>query len=439
MNTLKAKGLKVLVVGGGGREHALVWKIKQSPRVDEIYCAPGNAGIAQMAQCLDIPADDVTALLTFAWENKIDLTVVGPEAPLAKAIVDTFTNHGLMIFGPTKAAAEIEGSKAFSKDLMQKYNIPTAAYGVFTEVEPALTFIDDLASRQPTQSTCPCVVKADGLAAGKGVIVASSIEEAKDAVRSMLEGNRFGDAGSRVVIEEFMEGEEVSILAFTDGDVIVPMVSAQDHKRIFDNDEGPNTGGMGAYSPAPVYTADLAPIVLEKILKPTIEAMKAEGRPYSGVLYAGLMITSEGPKVLEYNARFGDPETQPVLMRLETDLVDIIEAILTKKLDQIEIKWSEEATVCVVLSAKGYPDSYEKGQVIQGLDDVLEKVEIFHAGTNLTNGDVVTSGGRVLGITAKGKDIREAIELVYRQAEKTTFAGAHYRKDIGRRALERLS
>ncbi|WP_153726442.1 phosphoribosylamine--glycine ligase [Heliorestis convoluta] len=431
--------MKVLVVGGGGREHALVWKLAQSPRVEKIYCAPGNAGIAQLAQSVDIKADDVSALLSFAWENKIDLTVVGPEAPLAAAIVDTFQAHDIAIFGPSQAAAEIEGSKAFSKDLMQKYHIPTAAYGVFTEVEPALAFIDQLASTQPAQSPCPCVVKADGLAAGKGVIVAASVEEAKEAVRSMLEGNSFGEAGSRVVIEEYMEGEEVSILAFTDGDVIVPMVSAQDHKRIFDNDEGPNTGGMGAYSPAPVYTEELAPIVEEKILKPTIEAMKAEGRPYVGVLYAGLMITQEGPKVLEYNARFGDPETQPVLMRLESDLVDIIEAILQKKLDQQTIRWSEDATVCVVVSAKGYPSDYEKGQVITGLDDVLDNVQIFHAGTTEADGNIVTAGGRVLGITAKGKDIREAIELVYRQTEKTTFAGAHYRKDIGRRALERLS
>ncbi|MTV49062.1 phosphoribosylamine--glycine ligase [Heliobacillus mobilis] len=438
LKKLKPNGLKVLVVGGGGREHALVWKLRQSPRVSEVYCAPGNAGIEKIAKCVNIKADDVTGLLTFAWEKRIDLTVVGPEAPLSAGIVDVFNDHEMPIFGPTQKAAEIEGSKAFSKDLMQKYGIPTASYGVFTEVEPALAFVDELAARK-TIAGSPCVVKADGLAAGKGVIVAKDVTEAKEAVRSMLEGNAFGSAGSRVVIEEFMEGEEVSILAFTDGDHVIPMVSAQDHKRIFDNDEGPNTGGMGAYSPAPVYTEELAQQVQESILKPTVEAMKAEGRPYSGVLYAGLMITAEGPKVLEYNARFGDPETQPVLMRLDTDLVDIIEAILEKRLDQQAISWSTDAAVCVVMSAKGYPGDYEKGNFITGLDNPIAGVEVFHAGTAQKGDHVVTTGGRVLGVTAKAQGIREAIELAYRQVGNVCFDGAHYRKDIGRRALERLS
>lgn len=441
MKHLKPNGLKVLVVGGGGREHALVWKLKQSPRVAEIYCAPGNAGIAGIARCLDIKADDVTGLLTFAWENAVDLTVVGPEAPLTAGVVDTFINHDLLIFGPSQAAAEIEGSKAVAKDLMKKYNIPTAAYEVFTEVEPAFAFIDQLAAARQAKGSAgsPCVVKADGLAAGKGVIVAGDAEEAKAAVRSMLEGNAFGNAGHRVVIEEYLEGEEVSILLFTDGEHIVPMVSAQDHKRVFDNDQGPNTGGMGAYSPAPVYTEALAREVEETILKPSVQALKAEGRTYVGVLYAGLMLTPQGPKVLEYNARFGDPETQPVLMRLETDLVDIIQAILEKRLPEQSVVWSKDAAVCVVVAAKGYPGDYEKGQVITGLDDALPGVEIFHAGTANRNGQIVTNGGRVLGVTAKSAGIKEAIDLAYQQLAKTSFEGAHYRKDIGRRALERLN
>lgn len=435
---MKASGLKVLVVGGGGREHALVWKLKQSPRVAEVYCAPGNAGIAQIAHCVDIKADDVTALLTFAWEKRIDLTVVGPEAPLSAGIVDVFNDHDMAIFGPSKKAAEIEGSKAFAKDLMQKYAIPTAAYGVFTEIEPALRFIDELAANGPSGAGCPCVVKADGLAAGKGVIVAADVEEAKDAVRSMLEGNAFGDAGRRVVIEEYLEGEEVSILAFTDGDHVIPMVSAQDHKRIFDGDQGPNTGGMGAYSPAPVYTEELAREVEKTVLLPTVQAMKAEGRPYCGVLYAGLMITAQGPKVLEYNARFGDPETQPVLMRMQTDLVDVIESILEKRLSQQSVDWRSDATVCVVMAAGGYPGDIEKGKAIAGLGDALPSVEVFHAGTASKENHIVTAGGRVLGVTAMGPTIREAIDLAYQQVQRIHFDGAQYRKDIGRRALERL-
>ncbi|WP_041314082.1 phosphoribosylamine--glycine ligase [Heliomicrobium modesticaldum] len=430
--------MKVLVVGGGGREHALVWKLKQSPRVAEVYCAPGNAGIARIAHCVDIKADDVTGILTFAWEKRIDLTVVGPEAPLSAGIVDVFNDHEMPIFGPTKKAAEIEGSKAFAKDLMRKYDIPTAAYGVFTEIEPAFQFIDKLAAARPVEAGCPCVVKADGLAAGKGVIVAADVAEAKEAVRSMLKGNAFGDAGRRVVIEEFLEGEEVSILAFTDGDHVLPMVSAQDHKRIFDGDQGPNTGGMGAYSPAPVYTEALAREVEKTVLLPTIQAMKAEGRPYRGVLYAGLMVTAQGPKVLEYNARFGDPETQPVLMRMQTDLVDVIEAILENRLEEQPIEWSSDATVCVVMAAGGYPGDYEKGKAISGLDDALPGVEVFHAGTAAKEDQIVTAGGRVLAVTAKGPTIGEAIDLAYRQVERIHFDGLQFRRDIGRRALERL-
>ncbi|MDD4588138.1 MAG: phosphoribosylamine--glycine ligase [Heliobacteriaceae bacterium] len=429
--------MKVLVVGGGGREHALVWKLRQSPRVAEIFCAPGNAGIAGLATCIDIKAEDITGLLTFAWQQGIDLTVVGPEAPLTAGIVDTFTAHGLLIFGPSRAAAQIEGSKTFAKTLMAKYNIPTSAYGVFTGTGPAYAFIDELAASR--QSGPPCVVKADGLAAGKGVIVAADVAEAKVAVRAMLEEGAFGEAGRQVVVEEFLAGEEVSILLFTDGEHMIPMVSSQDHKRVFDGDRGPNTGGMGAYSPAPVYTPALAREVEETILWPTVKALRAEGCVYSGVLYAGLMITATGPKVLEYNARFGDPETQPVLLRLETDLVDIIQAVLERRLAAQPVEWSTDAAVCVVQAAAGYPGSYEKGQVIYGLDQVLPGVEIFQAGTALRDDRVVTNGGRVLGITAQAPGIKAAIELAYRQVAQTGFNGMHCRKDIGRRALARLA
>lgn len=421
--------MKVLVVGGGGREHALVWKLKQSPRVKEVYCAPGNAGIAQMATCVNIRAEDVKMLLAFAREKGIDLTVVGPEAPLMEGIVEKFREAGLKIFGPSRRAAEIEGSKALAKEIMEKYNIPTARYAAFTDAAGAKAYI--------REHGAPCVVKADGLAAGKGVIVAMDEATALEAVETIMQERVFGDAGDKVIIEEFLEGEEVSILAFTDGETVIPMVSAQDHKRIFDKDEGPNTGGMGAYSPAPVYTPELAEIALRDILIPTVKGMAQEGRTYSGVIYAGLMVTKDGPKVLEYNARFGDPETQAVLVRLDTDLVDIIDAILEGRLARQEIRWKPEAAVCVVIAAGGYPGDYEKGKPISGLDSAGKKAVVFHAGTKQVDGRIVTNGGRVLGVTGLGKTIAEAIANTYEAAQEIRFADMHYRKDIGYRALNR--
>lgn len=423
--------MKVLVVGGGGREHTLVWKLKQSPRVTKVYCAPGNAGMTGDAVCVKIGAEDVDALLKYALDEGINLTVVGPEAPLTLGIVDKFRAAGLRIFGASQKAAELEGSKVLAKEIMAKYNIPTAGYADFTDAAKAAAYI--------RENGAPCVVKADGLAAGKGVIVALDEQTALDAVKLIMEDKAFGDSGNRLVVEEYLEGEEVSILAFTDGTAVIPMVSSQDHKRIFDNDEGPNTGGMGAYSPAPVYTKDLEPFVFDKILVPTIEGMKAEGRTYEGVIYAGLMITKDGPKVLEYNARFGDPETQAVLIRLETDLVDIIEAIIDKNLAGMDIKWREESAVCVVMAAGGYPGSYAKGAVISGLDEAAATgATVFHAGTTAKDGQIVTNGGRVLGVTALGRTIPEAISNVYKAVEKITWEGVQYRKDIGQKALKHL-
>ncbi|MFZ3172863.1 MAG: phosphoribosylamine--glycine ligase [Carboxydocellales bacterium] len=422
--------MKVLVVGGGGREHALVWKLKQSPRVQEIYCAPGNAGIAQMATCINIRAEDVNLLLAFAREKGIDLTVVGPEAPLLKGIREKFQQAGLKIFGPSQRAAEIEGSKAIAKELMEKYNIPTAGYAAFTDAAGAKAYI--------REHGAPCVVKADGLAAGKGVIVAMDEATAIEAIDTIMQERAFGDAGDMVIIEEYLEGEEVSILAFTDGETVIPMVSAQDHKRAYDGDEGPNTGGMGAYSPAPVYSPELAEQVLRDILIPTVQGLAQEGRTYSGVIYAGLMITKAGPKVLEYNARFGDPETQAVLVRLETDLVDIIEAILGGNLAQQEIHWKSEAAVCVVIAAGGYPGEYEKGKPISGLDSAGEQAVVFHAGTFQVDNRLVTNGGRVLGVTGIGNTIAEAIANTYEAVGEIVFANMHYRKDIGYRALKRF-
>lgn len=422
--------MKVLVVGGGGREHALVWKLAQSPKVDKIYCAPGNAGTASLAENIPVAADDVENLLAFAVVNSIDLTVVGPEAPLMEGIADRFQGAGLKIFAPSKRAAAIEGSKALSKDLMAKYHIPTAKYATFTDAEEAIACVKEWGA--------PIVVKADGLAAGKGVVVAFDTDEAIQAVKEIMEDNLFGDAGSVVVIEEYLDGEEVSILAFTDGFTVVPMVSAQDHKRVFDGDKGPNTGGMGAYSPAPIYTDALAEEVQKTILQPTIDALRAEGRLYQGVIYAGLMVTADGPKVLEYNARFGDPETQPIMMRLETDLVEIIEAILDGKLQNINIQWYEEPAVCVVMVAGGYPGKYAKGEEILGLEGLdNEKVTVFHAGTAEKNEQIVTAGGRVLGVTARAATIAEAIQSAYATVEKISFKDAFYRKDIGYRALNR--
>lgn len=419
--------MKILVVGSGGREHAISWKLKQSPRVTELYCAPGNAGISQIAQCVAISAEDIDGLLDFALKNEIDLTVVGPEVPLTMGIVDLFEKHQLKIFGPSQAAAEIEGSKAFSKDLMQKYHIPTAKYGVFTQVEEAKAFLETVG--------IPCVVKADGLAAGKGVLICESKEEAQHAIEDILVDNKFGAAGSRVVIEEFLVGQEVSMLAFTDGKTIKPMVSAQDHKRIFDGDQGLNTGGMGAYSPAPIYTDDIHAFVVEHVLQPTVDAMAAEGRPFAGVLYAGLMLTADGPKVLEFNARFGDPETQAILPRLETDLVDIMLAVVEKRLEQQPIQWSADACVCVVMASGGYPESSEKGVPIQGLAEAGQKALVFHAGTARKEETIVTNGGRVLGISALGEDIAAAIDKAYQAVHEIQFNHMQYRTDIGQKAL----
>ncbi|HBV96642.1 MAG: phosphoribosylamine--glycine ligase [Peptococcaceae bacterium BICA1-7] len=421
--------MKVLVVGGGGREHALCWKISQSPRVSKIYCAPGNAGITGVAECVGIKAADIDGLVTFAYNQGIDLAVVGPEDPLTRGLVDALEAHGIRVFGPRASAAAIEGSKVLSKDIMAKYGIPTAGYRSFENRREAVEYIKSLSS--------PCVVKADGLAAGKGVIVAGTTEEALEAIVQIMDDRAFGSAGDKVVVEELLTGEEVSILAFTDGITVAPMLPAQDHKQVYDGDKGPNTGGMGAYAPAPVCTPELYKYALEKILQPTVAAMASEGRPYSGVLYAGLMVTAEGPKVLEYNARFGDPEAQPVLMMLKTDLVDIMDAVIDKRLKDINIEWEEGASVCVVMASGGYPGAYGKGIEITGLDRVPEGVTVFHAGTAEREGKIVTDGGRVLGVTARGADIPSAISLAYRGVEAISFEGAHCRRDIGQKATIR--
>ena len=420
--------MKVLVIGSGGREHALVWKISQSPMVDKIYCAPGNAGIAQLAECVAIKAEDLDGLLDFALQNEIGLTVVGPEVPLTMGVVDKFQEKGLKIFGPSGRAAEIEGSKTFAKDLMAKYGIPTAKYGAFIDAEEAKAFLAEVG--------LPCVVKADGLAAGKGVLICETKEEAETAVDDILVDNKFGNAGSRVVVEEFLTGQEVSMLAFSDGKTIVPMVSSQDHKRIWDGDKGLNTGGMGAYSPAPVYTPDVHEIVVPQVLEATIKAMEQEGRPFAGILYAGLMLTADGPKVLEFNARFGDPETQAVLPRLKSDLVEIFLAIIDGRLNEMNIEWYEEAAVCVVMASGGYPETSDKGRVITGMKEAEETGTIvFHAGTKETDGNIVTNGGRVLAISALGKDIAEAIANAYKGVEKVKFENMQYRTDIGKKAF----
>jgi phosphoribosylamine--glycine ligase len=426
---LKKDGLKILVIGSGGREHTLVWKLLQSPRVAKVICAPGNAGIAGLAEIVNIDVEDIPALLSLAKQKEIDLTIVGPEAPLVQGIVDQFEAQGLNIFGPRLNAAMLEGSKVLAKEIMQKYNIPTSGYAAFQDITEASSFLKKIG--------VPCVIKADGLAAGKGVTVAMDEDTALQALHSIMEDRVFGEAGSSVVIEEYLEGEEVSILAFTDGKTVIPMVSAQDHKRIFDGDQGPNTGGMGAYSPAPVYTDKLHEEVIKTILEPTVAAMRAEGREYVGVLYAGLMITSRGPRVLEFNARFGDPETQVILPRLKTDLVDIIESVIEGRLSQQPVEWLPESAVCVVLASEGYPGDYPKGRVIRGLDEAAALGLVFHAGTVLDEGQVVTSGGRVLGVTSLGSDIREAIGAVYKTVAKISFDGCQYRRDIGYRALQR--
>ena len=421
--------MKVLVVGGGGREHALVWKIAQSPLVSKIYCAPGNPGIGAIAENVALAVDDLAGLLAFALQAKIDLTVVGPELPLSLGIVDRFEAAGLKVFGPYQNAAIIEASKAFSKDLMANYGIPTAAYEVFTEIEPALAFVRQLGT--------PIVIKADGLAAGKGVIIAQDFAEAEATVREMLGGNAFGTAGSRVVIEEFLHGEEASFLALTDGKKIVPLASAQDHKAIFDNDLGPNTGGMGAYSPAPVVTAEIHQIAMEQVMRRAVDGMAAEGRPYRGVLYAGLMIANGQVKTLEFNARFGDPECQPLLMRMKSDLVPLLLAVAAGDLGNLSIDWHDQAAVCVVMAAAGYPGDYGKGEEIHGLDAAaaIDDLIVFHAGTAGKDGKVVTNGGRVLGVTGRGDSVRAAIAKAYEGVRVIHWPGVQYRTDIGKKAL----
>lgn len=414
--------MKVLVVGSGGREHAIVWALANSPRVTELYCAPGNAGIAQLATCVPVSATDVDGMVNWAKENQMDFVMVAPDDPLALGMVDALEAAGIPAFGPHKNAAIIEASKAFSKELMAKYAIPTAKYATFTDMDAAIAYIH--------AQGAPIVVKADGLALGKGVTVAATEDEAVDAVKSMMADNKFGASGATVVIEECMTGPEVTVLAFADGEHIVPMPSSQDHKRAFDGNEGPNTGGMGSISPVACYTPEIAARCMQEIFAPTMAAMKAEGRPFKGVIYFGLMLTPDGPKVVEYNARFGDPECQALLSRLDTDLMDILEACVNGTLDQIEVKWKQEAACCLVLASGGYPMAYEKGKVITGLDEV-EGAVVFHAGTAEKDGQIVTNGGRVLGVTALGADLEQAIEYAYAAAKPIHFDQMHFRTDIG--------
>ena len=419
--------MNILVIGSGGREHALYWKLSESPQTEQIYAIPGNPGMGASAA---IALDDHAAILRFVKEHEIGLVVVGPEVPLMNGLVDEIEAAGIRAFGPRANAAEIEGSKSFAKDLMKKYGIPTARYEVFTAAEPARAYI--------RQEGAPIVVKADGLAAGKGVIVAMTEQEALDAVDAIMEDHSFGDAGARVVIEEFMEGEEASLLTFTDGTMIRPMISAQDHKRAYDGDRGPNTGGMGTYAPAPVMTPEMTERAVEEILKPTIAAMAKEGRVYRGCLYLGLMVTADGPKVVEFNARFGDPETQVVLPLLDSDLVAIMCACADGTLADVPIRWKDGAAVCVVLASGGYPGHYDKGQEIHGLADAEAMgALVFHAGTAMKDGKLVTNGGRVLGVVGRGADISSAVDAAYAAATKISFKDAYYRKDIAHRALER--
>jgi phosphoribosylamine--glycine ligase len=422
--------MDILVVGGGGREHALVWKIAQSPLVNKIYCAPGNPGIAELAEVVPIGVDEIDALYDFAREKNIDLTVVGPELPLTLGIADKFRAGGLDLFGPDKAAAQLEGSKGFSKDLMRKYSIPTAAYASFTERDRAVAYIKEQGA--------PIVVKADGLAAGKGVILAQTVDEAIHAVDEILVEGRFGDAGEAVVIEEFLYGEEASFFAFTDGKNILPLASSQDHKQIFDGDQGPNTGGMGAYSPAPVVTDALYKRIVAEVVQPTIDGMAAEGTPYQGILFVGLMINGDDFKVLEFNARFGDPEAQPLLCRMKSDVVPVLRDCARGELNISALEWYERAAVCVVLAAAGYPGSYPKGDVISGIHaaNAIDGVQVFHAGTAAQNGDIVTAGGRVLGVTGWADTIAAAIDKAYAGVEKISWNGMQMRRDIGQKALK---
>ena len=425
--------MKVLIVGGGGREHALAWKAAQSSKVETVYVAPGNAGTAyeNKMQNIDINAEDVDALKSFALMNDIGLTIVGPEAPLVAGIVNTFSAAGLKIFGPSKGAAQLEGSKAFTKDFLARHHIPTAAYGNFTDEDEAIAYV--------RQQGAPIVIKADGLAAGKGVILAQSEDEAVDAIKDMLSGNKFGDAGARVVVEEFLTGEEASFICMVDGSNILPMASSQDHKARDNGDRGPNTGGMGAYSPAPVVTPNIHDRIMDEVIRPTVDGMAAEGNDYTGFLYAGIMVAEDGtPKVLEYNVRFGDPETQPIMMRLNSDLVDLCLQALDHKLDHTSVSWDTRTSLGVVLAAGGYPDSYNKGDVITGLDGTeTESTKVFHAGTAEKDGKVVTSGGRVLCACALGSSVTEAQHKAYEVVKKISWDGVYYRTDIGYRAIAR--
>lgn len=425
--------MQVLVIGSGGREHALGWKVAQNPQVETVFVAPGNAGTAlePKLENVNIAVEDIAGLVAFAQQKNIVLTIAGPEIPLVLGVVDAFRDAGLAIFGPTQAAAQLEGSKAFTKDFLARHNIPTAAYANFTEIEPALAYV--------REQGAPIVVKADGLAAGKGVIVAMTLQEAEDAIQDMLADNSFGEAGSRVVIEEFLDGEEASFIVMVDGKNVLPMATSQDHKRVGDADTGPNTGGMGAYSPAPVVTQDVHDRVMREVIYPTVRGMAAEGNPYTGFLYAGLMIDAQGtPKVIEYNCRFGDPETQPIMMRLQSDLVELCLAALDGKLDQVESKWDPRASIGIVLAAGGYPADYRKGDVISGLPtQEVAGEKVFHAGTSDQSGAVVTNGGRVLCATALGESVSQAQQRAYQLAQQIEWQGMFYRHDIGYRAIAR--
>ena len=414
--------MRILVVGGGGREHAICWKLNNESNVEKIYCAPGNAGISNVAECIDIGDSDIENLLKFAKENQIDLTIVGPEIPLVAGIVDAFEKEGLKIFGPNKECAQLEGSKAFSKDFMIRHNLPTAKYKEYTNLDEAISEIDSFGY--------PVVIKADGLAAGKGVVIPENREDAITTLKEMMSDHKFGNAGDKIVVEEFLNGIETSILAFVDNDTIVPMVSSKDHKKVFEGETGLNTGGMGTFSPSEIYTDELAKEIQEKILDKTLEGFKKDNLNYKGILFVGLMITEDGPKILEYNVRFGDPETQSVLFRLDTDLNKIISAILDNNLKNIEINYSKEEAICVMLTSGGYPENYEKGKVISGLENLDSDIVVFHSGTKFDNGNIVTNGGRVIGITAKGKTVKEAGKKVYENIKKINFEGMHYRKDI---------
>lgn len=427
--------MNVLIVGGGGREHALAWKVAQSPQVTRVYVAPGNAGTAREPRMENIPiaADDRQGLLTFAQRHAIDLTIVGPEAPLVSGLVDLFDANGLPCFGPSQQAAQLEASKAYSKDFLQRHHIPTAAYASFSDADKAIAYLK--------QQTLPLVIKADGLAAGKGVVIVDDEQQGIDTLHAMMKAGKFGSAGDRVVIEEFLQGEEVSFIVMVDGEHILPLATSQDHKARDDGDQGPNTGGMGAYSPAPLVDDRLHQRIMTEVIRPTVRGMASEGKPYRGFLYAGLMVSADGiPKVLEFNCRFGDPETQPIMLRLQSDLVELCQAALQRRLDQIEARWDPRPALGVVLAAGGYPDAYRQGDVIHGLDGVdTDVVKVFHAGTATRDGTIVSAGGRVLCVCALGDDIRQAQTLAYANVERVHWADMYYRRDIGHRAIARLA